>query len=151
VSDLADWGLWGLFLAAFLAGSILPFSSEAVLGVVVAGGRGVGVSVAVATAGNVLGALSLYAMGWAAERGLLRGRLRERLAGDEERLARARARIARWGSAGLLLAWVPIVGDAFVLGAGLAGVRLWLFTLLVTVGKGARYAVVAHAAAAAAR
>ena len=27
---LADWGYWGLFFSAFIAGSILPFSSEAV-------------------------------------------------------------------------------------------------------------------------
>lgn len=26
-----DWGYWGLFLSAAVAGSILPFSSEAVL------------------------------------------------------------------------------------------------------------------------
>ena len=24
-----DWGYWGLFLSAFVAGSIVPFSSEA--------------------------------------------------------------------------------------------------------------------------
>lgn len=28
---LVDWGYWGLLLSAFVAGSILPFSSEAVL------------------------------------------------------------------------------------------------------------------------
>ena len=28
---LTDWGYFGMFLSAFLAGTILPFSSEAVL------------------------------------------------------------------------------------------------------------------------
>ena len=28
---LIDWGYWGLFLGSFIAGSVLPFSSEAVL------------------------------------------------------------------------------------------------------------------------
>ena len=32
---LADWGYWGLFFSAFIAGSILPFSSEAVMIVLV--------------------------------------------------------------------------------------------------------------------
>ena len=26
-----DWGYWGLFLSALIAGSVLPFSSEAVI------------------------------------------------------------------------------------------------------------------------
>ena len=30
-----DWGYWGLFFSAFIAGSILPFSSEAVMIVLV--------------------------------------------------------------------------------------------------------------------
>ena len=33
---LIDWGYWGLFLSALIAGSVLPFSSEAVM-VVLAG------------------------------------------------------------------------------------------------------------------
>ena len=28
---LVDYGYWGMFLSAFLAGSFLPFSSEAVM------------------------------------------------------------------------------------------------------------------------
>ena len=34
---LIDWGYWGLFLSAFIAGSVLPFSSEAVMVVLVGG------------------------------------------------------------------------------------------------------------------
>ena len=30
-----EWGYWGLFLSAFVAGSVLPFSSEAVMIVLV--------------------------------------------------------------------------------------------------------------------
>ena len=144
--DLVQLGLPGLFLAAFLAGSVVPFPSEGILAALVGHGQSVDLVVAVATAGNVLGAISLYAMGWALERGVLRGRLQRKLESDPERLARARDRIRRWGSWGLLLAWVPFVGDAFVLGAGLTGVRFGLFVVLVTLGKGARYAVVAWTA-----
>ena len=32
IAGLSEWGYFGLFIAAFLAGSIIPFSSEAVLG-----------------------------------------------------------------------------------------------------------------------
>jgi len=143
VPDLVQLGLLGLFLASFLAGSVLPFPSEGVLAALVGQGQSVGLVVGVATAGNVLGAITLYGMGWGIERGLLRGRLQRRLADDSAGLERARKRIEHWGAWGLLLAWVPIVGDAFVLGAGLVRVRFWLFLVLVTLGKCGRYLLVA--------
>ena len=31
IQFLTEWGYWGMFLSAFLAGTILPFSSEAVM------------------------------------------------------------------------------------------------------------------------
>ena len=51
---LIDWGYWGLFLGSFIAGSVLPFSSEAVLAACV-GPLGLDpvISITAATAGNV--------------------------------------------------------------------------------------------------
>lgn len=141
--DFVSLGLLGLFIAAFLAGSVLPFPSEGVLAALVGQGHTVGFVVVVATLGNVLGAVTLYGMGWGLERGLLRSRLLRRLADDPQRLEHAYERIGRWGAWGLLLAWVPIVGDTFVLGAGLVRIRFGLFLLLVTLGKGGRYLLVA--------
>ena len=31
ISFLVEWGYWGMLVAAFLAGSFFPFSSEAVM------------------------------------------------------------------------------------------------------------------------
>ena len=147
---MAELGLLGLFLAALLAGSVVPFPSEGVLAALIGQGRPGALVVGVATAGNVLGAITLYGMGRALEGGALRGRLQRKLAKDPERHALAREGIRRWGAWGLLLAWVPFAGDAFVLGAGLTGVRFGLFVALVTFGKCARYVVVAWTAALAA-
>ena len=38
LTTLSEWGYIGLFIAAFLAGSVLPFSSEVVLGLLIAAG-----------------------------------------------------------------------------------------------------------------
>ena len=38
IASLSEWGYLGLFIAAFLAGSIIPFSSEVVLGVLLVAG-----------------------------------------------------------------------------------------------------------------
>lgn len=145
-ASLVALGLLGLFLAAFLAGSVLPFPSEVVLLALLAAGASPGLSVAVATLGNVLGAVTVYLLGL----GLLAGgrRLRGLEPPDPEQRSRALAWIQRWGAGALLLSWVPVVGDVIVLGAGLARVRALPFLVLVTLGKGGRYLLVAAAAAA---
>jgi membrane protein YqaA with SNARE-associated domain len=152
-STLAEWGLPGLFLVAMVAGSVLPAPSEAVLAVLVHGGVSPAVAVTVATLGNVLGALSIYVLGrWVARGGggpVGRWVLR-RGAREGPRLERAKARLATWGAPVLALAWVPVVGDVFVLAAALVGVRWGPFVGFVTVGKALRYLFVALSAAAAA-
>lgn len=146
-STLAEWGLPGLFLVAVVAGSVLPAPSEAVLAALIYGGVRPGWAVTVATVGNVLGALSVYALGrWGArgEGGGVVGRwLQRRSAREGPRLLRARERLATWGAPVLLLAWLPVVGDVFVLAAGLVGVRPGPFVAFVSLGKGLRYLGVA--------
>ncbi|HEY0097264.1 MAG TPA: VTT domain-containing protein [Archangium sp.] len=151
-ATLAEWGLPGLFLVAVVAGSLLAAPSEAVLAALVYGGVSPGLAVAVATGGNVLGALTVYGLGrWvAAGGGGAVGRwVRRREAHEGPRLERARARLATWGAPVLALAWVPVVGDVFVLAAGLVGVRWAPFIAFVTLGKGLRYLFVALSALAA--
>jgi membrane protein YqaA with SNARE-associated domain len=45
----------------------------------------------------------------------------------------------------LLLSWVPFVGDPLTLVAGILRENFWVFLLLVTIGKAARYFVVVAA------
>ncbi|HEX8434915.1 YqaA family protein [Archangium sp.] len=153
-STLAQWGLPGLFLVAVVAGSILAAPSEAVLAALVYGGVPLAPAVAVATGGNVLGALTVYLLG----RWVVRGGggpvgrwVRRRMEQEGPRLERAQARLATWGAPVLVFAWVPVVGDVFVLAAGLVGVRWRPFVAFVTLGKGLRYLFVALSAAAALR
>ncbi|MCY1075490.1 YqaA family protein [Archangium lansingense] len=151
-STLADWGLPGLFLVAMVAGSVLPAPSEAVLAALVYGGVPPAPAVGVATVGNVLGAVTIYVLGrWVARGGggPLGRWVQRRRAREGPRLARAQARLATWGAPVLVLAWVPVVGDVFVLAAGLVGVRWGPFVGFVTVGKGLRYLFVALSAVAA--
>lgn len=150
---LSGLGLFGVFVGAFLAGSIVAFPSEAaVVAAVAAGSAPLPIIVFVATAGNVAGAVTVFAIGRGAS-GLTGTRvarwLHRRV--SPERLEQGRARLARFGSAALLLSWVPIVGDAVVLSAGLLRVRWLPFLGFVTVGKALRYAAVAWSAAAIAR
>ena len=60
---LAGLGYFGLFLASFLAATILPFSSEVVFSAVVLAGLDLWTCTIVATLGNFLGGMTCYWMG----------------------------------------------------------------------------------------
>ena len=132
-------GYIGLFASAFLAATILPFSSEVVLAALVAVGGNDGLWLwLVASLGNTLGA----AVNWVLGRYCLRWRERRWFPMDGPALERASRWFGRWGVWSLLFAWVPIVGDPLTFAAGLLRVNFWLFLALAGAGKAARYAVV---------
>ncbi len=140
MTDLASYA--GLFLAAFLAATLIPAQSEAVLsGLILAGLQPVSLLVLVATIGNVLGST----VNWLVGRGLERFKTRPWFPVRAESLARAQALYRRFGYWSLLLAWVPIIGDPLTLVAGALREPFWRFLLLVTLGKAARYLVLAAA------
>ena len=60
---LIDWGYWGLFFSALIAGSVVPFSSEAVMLVLVHMGLDPVLCVVSAASGNTLGGMSCYWIG----------------------------------------------------------------------------------------
>ncbi len=131
--------LAGVFLSAFLAATILPFSSEAVLAAFyAAGGEGAVVLWSVATLGNVLGAV----VNWGLGRYLLHWRGHRWFPFSADQLSRAEGWFSRYGVWSLLFAWVPLIGDPLTFAAGILRVNFWLFLVLVTIGKAARYAAV---------
>jgi len=132
-------GYTGLFLTAFLAATLVPLSSEAVLASLIsAKGFDLALLIGIATAGNTLGAV----VNWLLGRFCLRWRDRRWFPVGPEALDRASRWVGRYGVWTLLLSWLPVVGDPLTFAAGVLGVRFPLFLILVAVGKGARYAVV---------
>ena len=63
VHFLTQYGYWGMLLAAFLAGSFFPFSSEAVLIGLMATGLDPWILMIYGTVGNVLGSIVNYCLG----------------------------------------------------------------------------------------
>jgi len=132
-------GYTGLFLTAFLAATLVPLSSEAVLASLIsAKGFDLALLIAIATAGNTLGAV----VNWLLGRYCLRWRDRRWFPVGSEALDRASRWVGRYGVWTLLLSWLPVVGDPLTFAAGVLGVRFPIFLILVAVGKGARYVLV---------
>ncbi|AZC26839.1 MULTISPECIES: YqaA family protein [Pseudomonas] len=130
----------GLFLAAFGAATLLPLQSEALLvGLLLNGQWAVFGLWLVATLGNVLGSL----VNWWLGRRLEHYKDRRWFPIAPRQLQRARKHYQRYGHWSLLLSWLPVVGDPLTLVAGVMGEPLKRFLLIVTLAKGARYAVLA--------
>jgi len=137
---LLDWltaeaSLGSLAVAAFLAATFVPLSSEVVLAAVLALHPDLQwPALTVATLCNTLGGMTTY----------LAGRF---LAAKKP--LREIGWLQRWGPAALLFAWAPFVGDALALAAGWLRMNWAAAAALQAAGRFARYWVVAQAALAA--
>lgn len=128
-------GLWGLFGSAFASATILPGSSEVVMTALVTAYPALAWQAFwVALAGNLLGCLLTFGMGYAGRQGYERfQRVGHRVEG------RHVERLRRWGPPALLLSFLPLVGDALVLAAGWLKLPFWQSMAWVAAGKAARY------------
>ena len=129
----------GLFLSAFLAATILPMQSEAVLVGLLLTKHSPVALVAIASVGNVLGSI----VNWMLGRGIERFRDRPWFPIDQQSFDRAQAWYQKYGKWSLLLSWAPIIGDPLTLMAGVLRERLSIFVLLVSIAKTARYVALA--------
>ena len=130
-----------VFSSAFLAATIVPFASEIALTGALAAGGAVHWLVLVATLGNTLGAV----VNWAVGRFIERFRDRRWFPANREQLERAQAWFKRYGVWSLLFAWLPVVGEPLTVVAGAMRVHIAPFLILVAIGKGLRYVVLALA------
>jgi membrane protein YqaA with SNARE-associated domain len=129
-----------LAAVAFLAATLLPLSSEAVLAALVAArGHDLAILFAVALVANTAGSC----VNWLLGRYLLHWQNRRWFPVKPAALHRAQAWFQRWGTWSLLLAWLPVVGDPLTFAAGVLRVPFGRFLLLTAIGKAGRYAVVA--------
>jgi membrane protein YqaA with SNARE-associated domain len=124
-------GLAGVFVASFLAATVVPFASEAILfGYLKLHPDQAVLAVALATLGNTAGGMTTY----------LIGRLVPRKEIPHLELVR------KYGAPATFFAWLPIVGDALCAAAGWLRVN-WLAALgFMAAGRLARYLVIAYAA-----
>ena len=130
----------GLFLAAFLAATILPAQSEAGLAaLILAAPSSVTLLVITASLGNILGAV----VNWYLGRGLTGFAGKWWFPANAGQLARATGWYDKYGRWSLLLSWVPIIGDPLTVVAGIMREPLPRFLLIVGIAKTARYIVVA--------
>lgn len=132
-----DWGYIGLFVSAFVAGSILPFSSEIVLTALVEMGADPTLCIVSAAVGNTLGGMMCWWLGYIGNR----EKIERWLKIDEQKMERVAGFVQRRGAWIGIFGFLPWVGEVILVLLGLMRSNLWITTIYVFVGKLLRYVV----------
>jgi membrane protein YqaA with SNARE-associated domain len=135
---LIDWGYVGLFIGSFIAGSVIPFSSEAVLvACVTTLSLDPAVSVLAATAGNVAGGMTCYWMGHLGNMVWIEKYFHVK----KEKLDKAERFVKGRGAWMAFFAFIPILGSAISIVLGMMRANIWIVVFSMTIGKILRYAL----------
>jgi membrane protein YqaA with SNARE-associated domain len=131
----------GLFIVAFLDSSVLSLpevNDILIVYMVTKNPSYLPYYAAMATAGSVGGSLVVYYLGRKGGEALLRKQF------SREQIDRTQARFARYGMAAVVVPAMlppPVPLKLFVLGAGVAGMRVGTFAWAVGIGRAVRYVV----------
>lgn len=129
---------WALLASSFLAATVVPFSSEAVLAATLLGGGDPLICLAIATIGNTAGGMTGYLLGLWGHKAILSKHFNI----SSERLGRWTPQIQRYGSVAALACWLPGVGDVIAVALGALKTRILPTLIWMTLGKAARYAAI---------
>ena len=135
METFVEWGYLGLFIASFLGATIIPFSSELVLSLLIIKGYDFNLSLLVATTGNWLGGLSSYFLGRLGKWSTLEKYFRLK----KEKIVKFKINIDKWGSLLAFFCWLPIIGDPIAVGLGFFRTNYILVAIWMFIGKFIRY------------
>ncbi|MBQ3734879.1 MAG: DedA family protein [Bacteroidales bacterium] len=136
---LQDLGLFGLFLGCLLSATVIPFSSESLVAGALLLDYSPWTVILVATLGNTIGGMTCYLLGWLCKWSWIEKWLKIK----EESLAKAQAKVGKYGSLAALLTWLPVIGDVIAVALGIMRTRIGPTILFMFIGKGLRYMAVA--------
>jgi len=133
-------GYVGLFFASFLAATIIPFSSDAIVVTMVALDYDAFQTIAIATIGNTLGGLSSYGLGWLGKWDWIEKYLKIK----KEKIEKMRQRIQKYTGLAAFLTWLPFIGDVIAVTLGFLKINFFKVAIFMTTGKLARYIVIIY-------
>ena len=130
---LPEFGLSTLFLVSFLSATLLPMGSEpALFGLLKINPDLFWPAIGVATAGNTLGGMVDWWMGYEAHQVV-----------DKYKHSHVHVKALDWlerlGPKACLLSWLPLVGDPLCAVAGWLKMPFWPCVLYMMIGKFLRY------------
>lgn len=140
LDSLIQFGPWGILLAAFLAGSFFPFSSEAVILAMFISGKWDPLELVLfASIGNILGSMFNYGVG-------RMGRLdwiEKYFHVKKESLDKAERFMNGRGAWMGFFAFLPLLGSAITILLGLMRANVFISIISISIGKFLRYLIIA--------
>jgi len=134
---LIEYGYIGVFIASFLAATILPFSSEVVLTGVLLGGAMYWPCMIAAILGNFLGGMTCYWIGMIGKVEWIKKYLRL----DISKLERIQKKIKNKGAWVGFFVFLPGIGDFIAVALGFVRANVWMVAAFMFAGKAIRYIV----------
>jgi membrane protein YqaA with SNARE-associated domain len=142
IDFLTGYGYMGMLLAAFLAGSFFPFSSEAVMVGLMATGLDPWQLMIYGTIGNVMGSVFNYSVG---HMGKLEW-IEKYLHVKKKDLDKAEKFMAGRGAWMGFFAFLPVLGSAITILLGLMRANVVITFISITLGKIFRYLILIYGA-----
>ena len=134
---MIEWGYIGVFVAAFLAATVLPFSSEIVLTGVLLAGAGYWPCIIAASVGNFLGGMTCYYLGYLGKVEWLEKYLRM----DMKKIRKVQDWLSGKGAWMAFFVFLPGIGDFIAVGMGYLRANLAIVSISMFLGKFIRYLV----------
>ena len=140
IDFLSQYGYWGMLIAAFLAGSFFPFSSEMVMAGLMATGLDPLKLAFYGTVGNVLGSALNYGVGRMGKVEWFEKYLHVK----QKDLDRAERFMAGRGAWMGFFAFLPLLGSAITILLGLMRSNVVITFIAITLGKIFRYIILIY-------
>ena len=127
-----------MFIAALLSGTLLPFSSEAVMVGLLAVGVSPWALLFAGSVGNIIGGATCYYVG----RCTTPERIQKIFGIKPKNMERARRLVERWGVWIGFFCWIAVLGDAILVTLGIMRSNAPLTLATMAIGKTVRYLVI---------
>ena len=133
----ATYGYWGLFFAAFIAGSVIPFSAELLIGILLYQGFPLIPLVLVASLGNWLGGYTAFFMGYYARWDLILKYFNL----EQEKIINFKWKNKFSTELLALLCWIPFLGTLILISLGFMKSSIFKTGLFMIIGRFTRYLI----------
>ena len=125
-----------LFFSSLIAATIFPAGSEIILATLSSTENYSKILLLItATTGNVLGAVINWFIGYY----VIKFQDKKWFTIKKNKIKKYSNIYQKWGIWSLLFSWLPIIGDHLTVISGIFRTNIWLFLILVTIGKAGRY------------
>ncbi|MDR2950542.1 MAG: DedA family protein [Prevotella sp.] len=140
LDGFVEYGYIGLFLASFLAATILPLGSEVVFAGLLAAGLNGWTCVLVASVGNWLGGMTNYYLGRLGKVEWIEKYLKVK----KEKIDKMQHWLEGKGAAMAFFSFLPVVGDIIALALGYMRANVYIVNVAMFTGKCIRYVLIMY-------